>query len=173
MTESASITQNNSSTPSPLVLSRFLRPELVVSGLEVSSRKRLFEEFARLISSQAQFIHCDDKPSVEKIFSALHDRERLGCTALGKGIALPHGRMPGLQEPLVSIARLKQPLDYDAPDGGLVWLAVCLLVPEDATELHLNILGALAARFDQNEFVNAVKIAEDRDALHALFSHMW
>lgn len=157
----------------------YLQPDLVVVDLIVKSRKRLFEEFAELIvcsrrvynsNTDDSNIESDDSLELENIFDTLHDRERLGSTAIGKGIALPHGRIDGLTDPVISIARLETPIDYDALDGVPVWLAVCLLVPSDANEIHLNLLAKLASKFSDEEFVCGVKETTSSMELYNLFT---
>ena len=147
---------------------RFLRPELVVSGQEITSRKRLFEYLSELISG----VGLDQEKTIdqEEIFTTLHDRERLGCTALGKGIAVPHGRLDGLTDPIIAIVSLESPIDYDAADGVPVWLVVCLLVPIEASELHLNLLASLVTRFEDDGFVGAVQAARTNKELYDLFA---
>ena len=147
---------------------RFLRPELVVSGQEITSRKRLFEYLSELISGVG--LDQDKTIDQEEIFTTLHDRERLGCTALGKGIAVPHGRLDGLTDPIIAIVSLENPIDYDAADGVPVWLVVCLLVPIEASELHLNLLASLVTRFEDDSFVGAVQAARTNKELYDLFA---
>ncbi len=146
----------------------FLRPELVVSKREITSRKRLFEYLSELISG----VELDQDRDIdqEEIFTTLHDRERLGCTALGKGIAVPHGRLDGLVDPIMAIVSLENPIDYDAPDGVPVWLVVCLLVPIEASELHLNLLASLVTRFEDDSFVVAVQATRTHKELYDLFA---
>ena len=169
MTERApvSVSQTDISSVNQPGLGALLRPELVVLDLEVASRKRLFEELSHLISASdfGNELELDS----EQVFDILHERERLGCTGVGKGIALPHGRMEGLVDPIIAMIRLADPIDYDAPDGEPVWLAVCLLVPAEANEIHLNLLANLAARFSDQEFVDQVYHAENSAALVRLF----
>jgi len=162
MTDSVSDVAHAQSGPQTSAMSNFeyLHPERVVVDMSVSSRKRLFENFAELITSSALSSNPgenEDIPDLEQIFTTLHNRERLGSTGVGKGIALPHGRIDNLRDPVIAVAKLKSPIDYDAPDNEPVWLAVCLLVPTEANEIHLNLLSALATRFNNDEFVREVK----------------
>ena len=131
------------------------------------------EELAELIATN--YVLNDESedastPDMAQIFTILHNRERLGCTAVGKGIALPHGRIDGLIEPVIAIARLASPIDYDAPDRTPVWLAACLLVPAEANEIHLNTLAALASRLDNAEFVERVRQSSSSEELYDLFA---
>ncbi|MDA7972634.1 MAG: PTS sugar transporter subunit IIA, partial [Gammaproteobacteria bacterium] len=100
-----------------VALGDFLDDARVVIDLDVASRKRLFERMAKLAASRG------DGPGLDSVLSALTQREKLGSTGIGNGIALPHGRMDGFAEPLIAVARLKRAIHYDAPDGAPVWLA--------------------------------------------------
>jgi PTS system nitrogen regulatory IIA component len=173
MTSSVTSTAHDQSgqTGSGTGQSQYLTPSRVVVDLPVASRKKLFEKFATMIAGEGNGEPSDDSElERERIFETLHDRERLGCTGVGNGIALPHGRIENLEAPVICIARLQAPIDYDAPDGIPVWLAVCLLVPADANEVHLNILATLASRFSDGQFVEDARNARDRAELYNLFS---
>ena len=175
MTDSVSDVVQVQTGPQTSAISNFeyLHPERVVVDMLVASRKRLFENFAELITSCGLSTtpeQDENIPDLEQIFATLHNRERLGSTGLGKGIALPHGRIDNLLQPVIAIAKLKDPIDYDAPDDVPVWLAVCLLVPTEANEIHLNLLSALATRFSDEEFVREVKETSTAPELYNLFS---
>jgi len=177
------VTRQSGSQTSPVAKSNFLKPEQVVANLCVASRKRLFERFSELIASrfslefkESEGADTSDEDeevlSAESIFETLHDRERLGCTALGKGIALPHGRIAGLSAPVIAVARLEKPISYDAPDGVPVWIAVCLLVPSDANDVHLQLLASLASRFSDQKFVQEVQSADSDIDLYKLVAEL-
>ena len=174
MTETVSpaTRQETGSQPAVPSLGDFLHRDRVVADLCVASRKRLFEELATLLVDSGHLEVSGDMPSVTRIFSTLHDRERLGCTALGQGIAVPHGRLEGLKQPAIVVARLREPVDYDSADGIPVWLAVCLLVPQDANEVHLNLLAALAAKFSDQGFIAGVRSCDSADDLYEVFSSL-
>lgn len=143
----------------------FLEVERVALDLDVSSRKRLFEHMAKLVASR------DDAPDLDTVLRALTQREKLGCTGIGNGIALPHGRVEGVAEPVIAVARLKHAIDYDAPDGAPVWLAVCLLAPPEANETHLRLLAALAERFNTPGFPERLKQSRTAAELAAQFKN--
>jgi PTS system nitrogen regulatory IIA component len=105
-----------------------------------TSKKKLFEHAAELFA-QTHGLKAAD------IFTSLFERERLGSTALGYGIAIPHGRIKGLKNAGGAFYRLQTPLEFDAPDNQPVSLCFILLVPKDANEQHLQILGELAQLF--------------------------
>ncbi|WP_119334259.1 PTS sugar transporter subunit IIA [Hydrogenophilus thermoluteolus] len=129
--------------------------------VDASSKKRVLEKVAEAFAEQG----CD----AGKLFAALIERERLGSTGLGEGIAIPHARVPGLTEPRIAILRLAQPVDFDAVDNQPVTIVVALLVPEQATETHLEILSELAERLSRPEVREAILSAETPEALRAAF----
>lgn len=156
----------------------FLDERRVVIDLEVSSRKRLFEQMAKLLSSgndnrDEDNDEDDDKrgPDLDTVLHTLTRREKLGCTGIGDGIALPHGRIEGLAEPMMAVARLKHGINYDAPDDVPIWLAVCLLVPVEANETHLKLLAALAACFSTPGFPERLRKARNAAGLAAHFKN--
>ena len=135
----------------------------VLPDLAASSKKRLFEQFGLLFENQHRI-------GKGLVFDSLFARERLGSTGLGQGVAIPHGRMKGLKEALGAFARLAQPVPFDAPDGRPVNLVFALLVPEHATEKHLEILSELAQMFSDRALRVAMASAPDAAALHQLIS---
>jgi PTS system nitrogen regulatory IIA component len=118
-------------------LTRLLSPEKVVVGLSVTSKKRLFEQIGLLFEN----LHGIERG---KVFDSLFARERLGSTGLGHGVAIPHGRIKGLREARAALVRLAMPIAFDAPDGNPVSLLIVLLVPEHATDEHLETLSEVA-----------------------------
>lgn len=82
--------------------------------------------------------------SAKEISQCLSDREKLGSTGLGVGVAIPHGRVKGLKTPLAGFYRLNQAIDFKAPDDEKVDIAIILLVPEQATQKHLDLLSEIA-----------------------------
>jgi PTS system nitrogen regulatory IIA component len=105
-----------------------------------TSKKQLFEHASELFSGQYGLKATD-------VFNSLFERERLGSTALGYGIAIPHGRLKGLTRASGALYRLASPLEFDAPDQQPVRLCFFLLVPKEANDQHLQILGELAQLF--------------------------
>ncbi|MEJ2177670.1 MAG: PTS sugar transporter subunit IIA [Gammaproteobacteria bacterium] len=147
-------------------IKQYLSEDRILLDLSTTSRKRLFENIAEL-SSGAQ-----DGISADCVFKTITERERLGSTGLGKGIAVPHGRIENLTRPVISIIRLKQPIEYDTPDDKPVWLAVGLLVPAYANETHLNLLSTLARCFQDSDFIDAVKRCSSPDQVSQLFGEI-
>lgn len=145
------------------LVAKLLPPGNVVLDLAVSSKKRLFEQIGLLFENHHGIAR-------NLVFDSLFDRERLGSTGLGQGIAIPHGRIKGLKEALGAFVRLAQPVPFDAPDGKPVNLVFTLLVPEQATEKHLQILSELAQMFSDRALRDALAGAPDAGTLHRLIS---
>ncbi len=121
---------------------------------EVTSKKRLLEALAELLAPAGP--HC----SAASVFDLLNERERLGSTGLGEGIALPHARVGGIEDAVGAFVQLHQGVSFDAPDDRPVDLAFGLLVPQDATEAHLNLLAGLAGRFSDPQLRASLREAE-------------
>jgi PTS system nitrogen regulatory IIA component len=143
-------------------LTNILSVGQVLLDLETTSKKRVFEQVGMLFES-----HLGLARSV--VFDSLFAREKLGSTGLGQGVAIPHGRIKGLKQAAGAFVRLKTPVPFDAPDGRAVNLLFFLLVPEQATEHHLEILSELAQRFAERPFRDALAAAPDSATVVALF----
>ena len=118
-------------------LSAILSAAQVLVGVDVTSKKRAFEEAGLLFES----LHGLSRALVT---DSLFARERLGSTGLGHGVAIPHGRIKGLKSPMAAVFQLAQAIGFDAPDEQAVKLLIFLLVPEAATQKHLEILSEIA-----------------------------
>lgn len=140
-------------------IARLLPPSNVVTGMQVTSKKRLFEQAGLLFENN----HGIER---SKVFDSLFARERLGSTALGEGVAIPHGRIKGLKEALAAVVRLAEPVPFDAPDGQPVRLLVFLLVPEHATEEHLELLSELAELLSDRPIRDSLLHCEDAAQMH-------
>ncbi len=145
------------------LVAKLLPLENVLPDLAASSKKRLFEQVGLLFENRHGIAR-------NVVFESLFARERLGSTGLGQGVAIPHGRIKGLKEALGAFVRLAQPIPFDAPDGQPVRLAFALLVPEHATEKHLEILSELAQMFSDRALREALAGAADAATLHQLIS---
>jgi nitrogen PTS system EIIA component len=136
------------------ILSTILTPSRVAIDAQAGTKKALFEAAATLLGS-------DLTVSRQHIIDSLLARERLGSTGLGQGIAIPHGRVKGLREAIGAFIRLREPLPFDAPDNRPVNLVFVLLVPERATDAHLQILSELAQMFSDRAFRAELSAAPD------------
>jgi PTS system nitrogen regulatory IIA component len=135
----------------------------VLVNVEATSKKRVFEAAGVLFENQ----HSIARGTVtDNLFA----RERLGSTGLGHGVAIPHGRVKGLKNPLAAVVRLQQPIPFDAPDEAPVALLVFLLVPEAATQRHLEILSEIAEMLSDRELRERLKTEDAAAAVHKLIS---
>ncbi len=134
----------------------------VVIGLDASSKKRAFEQAGLLFENHHGLARA-------VVYDALFDREKLGSTGLGQGIAIPHGRIKGIKDALGAFIRLATPVPFDAPDGQPVDMLFVLLVPISANERHLQLLSELAQMFSDKAFRDGLASAADAASIHALF----
>ena len=141
-----------------------ISPARINAGVSASSKKRLLEVVADLL--------IQDQPAEldRPVFDSLCARERLGSTGLGHGVAIPHGRTPGLTTATGAFVRLREPLDFGAPDGEPVDLVFALAVPEHFTHQHLVLLSQLAEMFGDAPFRDSLRQAPDAAAIHRLLS---
>ncbi len=144
-------------------LSQILPPAQILVGLEATSKKRAFEEAGLLFEN----LHGLNRALVT---DSLFARERLGSTGLGHGVAIPHGRIKGLKAPLAAVFQLAAPIGFDAPDEQAVRLLIFLLVPEAATQKHLEILSEIAELLSDSGLREQLKLSPSAADLHQLIS---
>lgn len=131
---------------------------------ESTSKKRILERVGILFENTLQV-------SRSQVFDSLFAREKLGSTGLGHGVAIPHGRIKGLRDAVAAFIKTKALIPFDAPDGQPVNLIFVLLVPERATDLHLQLLSELAQMFSDKTFREQLQNSNDPAVLHQLFSN--
>lgn len=136
----------------------------MLSSMAVTSKKKALEELSNLLAGGAANL------GSHEVFNSLVGREKLGSTGLGHGVAIPHGRVSGIERSVGAFMRLKSPVDYDAHDGNPVDLIFGLLVPQSATEAHLKHLAAVAEMFSDDAFCAKLRAAADNASLHSLLS---
>ena len=126
-------------------INELISPNRITHAMPASSKKRMLEKISALLH--------EDEPELDETaaFHSLIERERLGSTGIGDGVALPHGRLRGLTKAVGAFAILEQEMDYDAIDKKPVKMVFALLVPENADEEHLKILAQLASIFSKQE----------------------
>lgn len=144
-------------------LSQILPPAQVLVSVEATSKKRAFEEAGLLFENQ----HGMNRALIT---DSLFARERLGSTGLGHGVAIPHGRIKGLKAPMAAVFQLHTPIGFDAPDEQAVALLIFLLVPEAATQKHLEILSEIAEMLSDTTLREKLKVTSDAAALHQLLA---
>ncbi|MBL8337750.1 MAG: PTS sugar transporter subunit IIA [Rhodoferax sp.] len=142
-------------------LASILPPAQVLVHVEATSKKRAFEEAGLLFES----LHGLSRSLVT---DSLFSRERLGSTGLGHGVAIPHGRIKGLKAPMAAVFLLANPIGFDAPDDQAVRLLIFLLVPEAATQKHLEILSEIAELLSDASLRERMNASTDATQLHAL-----
>jgi PTS system nitrogen regulatory IIA component len=140
--------------------SQILPAANVVLDLDVSSKKRAFEQAGLIFENNFGIAR-------STVSDNLFARERLGSTGLGHGVAVPHGRIKGLKAPLAAFMRLAQPIPFESPDGQPVSLLVFLLIPDNVTQQHLEILSEVAEMFSDDAFRTVLATSPDAAAVHA------
>lgn len=146
-------------------LVELLTNERIALSATVASKKRALELSSQLLAShQANLVQ-------NEIFDSLLSRERLGSTGLGGGVAIPHGRVAGIDKAVAAFIQLKEGVDFDAIDQQPVDLVFALLVPQEATDEHLQILATLAEAFKRPELRQALRQAKDIETLLTLLSN--
>jgi PTS system nitrogen regulatory IIA component len=148
-----------------MTLDSIIDPELIFCRLDAVSKKRLFEHF----SEQAHKVDRDLDNSI--VFEGLFTRERLGSTALGKGIAIPHCRIEGSSNAHGALVTLKTPIDFDASDGEPVDLLIFLVVSGDATQEHLNMLATISKALSDEDFCRRIRQCSSDNELADLLHH--
>ena len=141
-------------------ISQLIAPDRVVCLNDISSKKRVLEELSRLLGTGAVGLDPAD------VFNRLIERERLGSTGLGHGVALPHARIGDNDETIGAFIKLEQGVDFDSPDNEPADLLFALLVPEDHTDEHLQILASLAGMFSDAEFCATLRQCETSEDLY-------
>ena len=144
-------------------LASILSPEQVLAHVEVTSKKRAFEEAGLLFEN----LHGLSRALVT---DSLFSRERLGSTGLGHGVSIPHGRIKGLKAPMAAVFQLANPIGFDAPDDIVVGLLIFLLVPEAATQKHLEILSEIAELLSDADLRERMLASSNAVELHALIA---
>jgi PTS system nitrogen regulatory IIA component len=144
-------------------LAKLLPLENVVLGLSVTSKKRVFEQAGLIFENQ-------NGVARSTVTDNLFARERLGSTGLGEGVAIPHGRIKGLKQPLAAFVRLEEAIPFESPDGQPVSLLIFLLVPEQATQQHLEILSEIAQLLSDRDTREALASEPDASAVHRLLT---
>ena len=171
-------------------LAEIIDPRNVACGVSVSSKKKALHHLASILSDSVNApapattdgrTGATEKdsghtaPSQEDeilgemdILDALISRERLGSTALGQGVAVPHGRIADLEKPVAALVTLTEGIEFDAPDDSTVDILFALLVPESSTDDHLAILSLVAEKFSQKELTDQLRNCSENENRVAL-----
>ncbi len=145
-------------------LADILATDRIAINVVVSSKKTLLEKAAELLGAADQGGHARD------VFDSLCQRERLGSTGLGHGVAIPHGRVHGQSSVAGALIRLSTPIEFDAPDDERVDLFFALAVPAECTDVHLRLLASVAERFGNEECRRCLRAADSAEEVMKIIS---
>ncbi len=143
-------------------LASLLSPDRSLCASIGGSKKRVLETLSEAIAQNTPDITAD------AVFNGLIERERLGSTGFGNGIAIPHCRLESCTEPLAALMTLSEGVDFDAMDGHAVDIVFALVVPSNASNEHLEILKELAVRLNNASYRNNLRNAENNGSLYQL-----
>lgn len=143
-----------------MTLDQLLNPESVLCNADLHSKKHALEVLSQLLAKGAEEL------AREEIFASLVERERLGCTSIGKSVAVPHARLEGVEEPIAAVLKLCEPIDFDASDGEPVDLIFGLIVPPDAEEDHVRDLKRITALLSGRELRANLRRADSSRELY-------
>lgn len=141
-------------------LADILDKETVISDLKARDKRGVLEELAAVVAGR--------NPSLDKValVDVLVERERLGSTGIGDGVAIPHGKLRGVKEPIVSFGRSKAGLDFESMDGEPVHLFFLLIAPENSSGVHLQVLAKIAKILKSSAFRKRLMDARTREGLY-------
>ena len=141
-----------------MTISALLSPQSIFIDTEITSKKKLLELIANIVADRSEL-------SESAIYSNLLNRERLGSTGLGQGFAVPHARVNDLDKTIGCFFRLKEAVNFEAPDNRPVDLVFTIIIPEEATEEHLVILSSLASIFSHEDVCDAIRSAGSKEEI--------
>ena len=140
-------------------IAKILPPANVLLDLEISSKKRAFEQAGLLFENNCSIAR-------STVSENLFARERLGSTGLGHGVAVPHGRIKGLKAPIAAFVRLKEGIPFESPDGQPVTLLIFLLIPDNVQQQHLETLSEIAEMLSNEDFRTELSQEPDPAIVH-------
>jgi len=143
-------------------ITHYLQPNSIICESNIGSKKKLLERLSEILAERASSL------SDQAIFDSLINREKLGSTGLGNGVAIPHGRMDKLEKPICAFIKLDEAIDFDATDNQPVDLVFALLVPEDSTEEHLQVLSIIAEILSDQPFCTQLRNCQSNECLQKL-----
>lgn len=145
-------------------LDEFLDSELLIAELSASTKKEVLAELISMVSTHHTIV------SPEQLLHVLHERESLGSTGIGEGIAIPHGKIVGLEKIMLVVARSTQGVDFEALDGHPVHYVFMVLAPDNAGGIHLRLLAHISRLLKYMDFRSAFMEAPDKEALFQLLA---
>lgn len=145
-------------------LAELINAEQIKNGIDIQSKKRALEELSQLLAQAQTQLDAND------IFDSLIARERLGATGLGYGIAIPHGRIKNCNKITGAFIKLNKAVDFNAVDNKPVDTLFALIVPEESTDEHLQVLALLASMFNEASFREKLSAAKTNEEINQLFT---
>ncbi len=145
-------------------LSEIIDAGRIKTNIDVSSKKRALEEISQLL------VRDQERLDATEIFNSLISRERLGSTGVGYGVAIPHGRIENCEKITGAFIRLNHGVDFDAIDNQPVDILFALIVPEQCTDEHLQVLAHLAAMFNDEALRNRLRQLKDAESIYQLLT---
>ena len=139
-------------------ISQYIETENIILDLKSKSKKNLLEFIAMKMSK-------DNNVEKDIIFEKLYEREKLGTTGLGKGIAIPHARIPNTKEPKIIIVKLDTPLNYESIDGNDIDIVFALIVPEKEDNLHIDLLSNIASMLEDKSFLLYIRNSTSKEEI--------
>ena len=145
-------------------LSEIINVNRIKKGVDVLSKKRALEELGSLIAQDQTQLNANE------IFESLISRERLGSTGVGYGIAIPHGRIKNCENITGALVQLNEGVDFDAMDNQPVDILFALIVPEESTDEHLQVLALLASMFNDESFRQKLRQSQNEEETYQLLT---
>jgi PTS system nitrogen regulatory IIA component len=142
-------------------ISQILSPESAYCGLKLSSKKKVLEKVSELMAAKVDV-------EAQEIFETILNREKLGSTGLGHGVAIPHGRLQDSKKAAAIFILLEEPVDYDSTDGQPVDVIFALLVPQDANTEQLKYLAQIAKLLSEEKLLSQIRHAHNDEALYSI-----
>ncbi len=145
-------------------LSDIIEEDYIIPELKANDKRGVLEELTEMITVHEPYI---DKMALVKV---LVDRERLGSTGIGDGVAIPHGKLNGVKHPIISFGRSKQGLDFDSMDGQPAYLFFLIVAPENSSGFHLQVLAKIAKILKSSVFRKKLMDADSRIELYQIIT---
>ena len=143
-----------------MLLEEIIKPDSVLCNAQARSKKHCLEILSELLVRPLPHIASED------IFESLIERERLGCTSLGRGLAFPHCRVEGLDANIAGLIKLSEPVDFDSPDGDPVDIIFGLMVPKDINESHQAQIYSIVDLLNDTELRQKMRSADSSNQLY-------
>ena len=146
-------------------LSDILDQNNIITAIKASNKNGVIEELVEVMVENHSYLQKDE------LIKVLLERERLGSTGIGDGVAIPHGKFPGISEPIISFGNSEKALDFDTMDGQPAHLFFLLVAPEDSASIHLKALARIAKILKNDSFRKQLMEASTREEIYQVITH--